>query len=242
VFGDRRWKTTVVLLGDSHALAWFPALSLIARREHWRVVDFTKDGCPPEEVNVAAWFRDGAPYWECIQWRATTERQIAALHPTAVIMANARYLEEPEARPLAGVPTEEGDPWLDGLAAIFGFLRGHAAHVIFISDVPTLAQPAPACVSAHTSEVQACSTPLASAVLLPTVRSAEIALAKRDGVTAIDPVPWFCTTTVCPVIVKNILLYRDNAHMVPAWSRFIAPVLAASIVPVIAPHGAPSQL
>ena len=234
VFGDTKSHTTVVLFGDSHAAAWFPALDEISRQQHWRLVVLTKDGCPPAEVKIAAWFRHGAPYWECSVWRANAEAQIARLHPALVIMGEARYLEVPETTPVGGASGET--TWLNGLASIFGFLRQSASHVVFMSDSPTLNQRAPACVASHRTDVQFCSTSLATATRLPDVKAQELQIAAQDHVTAIDPTGWFCTPTTCPVIVNHTLLYRDNAHMVPEWSHFLAPLLAGAIVPVLRPR------
>jgi hypothetical protein len=61
------------------------------------------------------------------------------------------------------------------------------------------------------------------------VKAQELRIARRAGIARIDPTSWFCTRSGCPVIVGNILLHRDRAHMVPAWSRFIAPVLEDAI-------------
>jgi SGNH domain (fused to AT3 domains) len=233
VYGDATSNTTVVLFGDSHAAYWFPAVDLISREQHWRLVDLTKDGCPAAEVNIAAWFRHGGPYPECTDWRRSAMAQIAALHPALVILSEARYLEVPEARPLAGVPAGHGSAWLDGLAAIFGFLNRSAAHVVFISDVPTPAESPPRCVSRHVSNVRACDTRLSAAIRLPDVKSAEHELAGREHVAWVDPTAWFCASTTCPAIVGNLLVYRDVAHMEPAWSRFISPVLTNDIVPIM---------
>jgi hypothetical protein len=233
IYGDTTSTTTVVLFGDSHAAYWFPALDQISRRQHWRLIDLTKDGCPAAEVNIAAWFRHGGPYPECTNWRNTAIAQIAALHPTLVVLTEARYLEEPEARPLAGIPGGHGSPWLNGLAATLTFLNHHARHVVFISDVPTPDQSPPHCIAMHRSDVQTCDTELKTATRLPDVKDEERALAERDHVDWVDPTSWFCTPTTCPAIVGNLLVYRNIAHMEPAWSRFISPVLADAIVPVM---------
>jgi hypothetical protein len=233
VYGDTTSTTTVVLFGDSHAAYWFPALDLIGRQQQWRIVDLTKDGCPAAEVNIAAWFRHGGPYPECTDWRTSAMAQIVALHPALVIATEARYLEEPEARPLAGVPTGRGSAWLNGLAATFRFLDRWAAHVVFLSDVPTPQQYPPGCVSRHPSSVWRCNTSLGAAIRLPDVKREELALAAREHVDAVDPTSWFCTSTTCPAIVGNLLVYRNIAHMEPAWSRFIAPVLADAIVQIM---------
>ena len=237
VYGDTASTVTVVLFGDSHAAYWFPALDEISRRQHWRLVDLTKDGCPAAEVSIAAWFRHGGPYPECTDWRSSAMAQVAGLRPAMVIVSEARYLEVPEARPLAGVPTGHGSAWLDGLAAIFRFLNRSAAHVVFISDVPTPEQYPPGCVSRHVSDVRRCNTKLSAAIRLPAVKAEELALAGREHVDAVDPTSWFCTSTMCPDIVGNLFVYRNIAHMEPAWSRFIAPVLADAIVPIMGAAG-----
>lgn len=233
VYGDKKSRTTVVLFGDSHAATWFPALDLISHQHHWRLVILTKAGCPPAEVTIASWWQHGAPYTECNRWRNTAKAQIAVLRPALLIMTWARFLEAPEAWPRAGVPTGHGSVYLDGTAAIFSFARRVSRHVIFISDVPTLTHFAPSCVAAHPSDVRACTPSLSAATRLPDVKARELSLAAEEGVYSIDPTPWFCAPTACPVIVGNIILYRDASHVVPAWSRFIAPVLADAILPVV---------
>jgi hypothetical protein len=233
VYGDTTATTNVVLFGDSHAAYWFPAVDLIAQQQHWRLVDLTKDGCPAADVNIAAWFRHGGPYPECTDWRRSAMAQIVALHPALVIVSEARYLEEPEARALAGVPTGHGSTWLNGLAATFSFLDRSTAHVVFISDVPTPGRSAPTCVSLHMSNVQPCDTNPSAAIRLPGVKDQERDLAEAEHVDWVDPTSWFCASTTCPVIVANRLVYRNIAHMEPAWSRFISPVLADAIVPIM---------
>jgi peptidoglycan/LPS O-acetylase OafA/YrhL len=235
VYGDAASKTSVVLFGDSHAAAWFPALAEIAQQQHWRLVDISKAGCPPPEVNIDF---SGALYTQCTQWRRNAMAQIAAMHPALVFLTWARYIEEPEARPLAGVPGGYGSTWLNGVAAIFSFLRAHASHVLFISDTPTIKEWAPDCVSGHLTDVEACLTSRRATVRYPQVKAAELALARREGIQSFDPASLFCTPWVCPVIVGNIIMYRDNEHMTPQWSRFIAPVLADTLVPILEPKAA----
>jgi peptidoglycan/LPS O-acetylase OafA/YrhL len=232
VYGDTTSKTSVVLFGDSHAAAWFPALDLIGQQQHWRLVDLTKAGCPPAEVNINF---AGSIYTNCTQWRRNAMNQIAALHPALVITSWARYIDEPEARPLAGVPKGYGSTWQNGVAAIFKFLHSRASHVLFLSDTPTLQQWAPDCVSGHLSNVRPCMTKRSASVRYPSVKTQELALARRQHIQSLDPAPWFCTPTVCPVIVGNIIMYRDNAHMTPQWSDFIAPVLADKLAPILQP-------
>lgn len=230
VYGDTASRTSVVVFGDSHAGMWFPALELISKQQRWRLIDLTKSGCPAVDVNLSAWFLNGAPYSACSQWRATAMAHIASLHPALVIVSWARWLEQPEAVPTPGVPTGFGNPWEDGIAAAFDSLRHAARRVIFISDTPTLPWSAPACLAQHVSNVQACTASQSASTQFASVKASELELARREGVGAIDPTSWFCTQARCPAIVNNLLVYQDNSHMTREWSRFLAPVLGAAIL------------
>jgi len=228
VFGDTASHASVVLFGDSHAASWFPPMDMISARQHWRLVVLTKSGCPAEEVNV---IRHARVYSNCPVWRRAAMREIAALHPALVVVASSQY--DHGARPLAGVPTGYGSTWQDGVAAIFSFLHRSARHVVFISDVPRLKGLAPDCLAAHMSDVRACTIGRAAAVYDPPWKAQELRLAHRMHIDAIDPFSWFCTPARCPVIVGNILLYQDDQHVTPQWSRLLAPVLAGSLIPIV---------
>jgi peptidoglycan/LPS O-acetylase OafA/YrhL len=228
VYGDTGSHTSVVLFGDSHAAAWFPALNTISKQKHWRLVDLTKAGCPAAAVAVR---RHNAPYRNCTAWRRNAEQQIKAMDPALVFMATSRYVGG--AKPLSGVPTGYGNTWENGMAATFRALHSTAHRVLFISDGPRLSQSAPDCVSGHLSDVRPCTTSRRVAVYYPAAKAQDLTLARRYHIDSIDPTSWFCTPTRCPVIVGNILLYRDDAHMVPAWSRFISPVLADAMQPIM---------
>jgi peptidoglycan/LPS O-acetylase OafA/YrhL len=230
VYGDKASHTSVVLFGDSHAAAWFPAVDQISKREHWRLVVITKSACPAAAVSI---IRKNHLFSACATWRVNAEHQIATLHPALVVVAYSQYLGG--AQPLAGVPTGYGSTWENGTEATFKFLHRAAKNVLFITDVPMLPQRAPDCVSGHLSDVQACAPARSVAVRYPSVTAQELRLAARNHIHSLDSTPWFCTATKCPVIVGNILLYRDAQHMVPQWSRFLEPLLADVIRPIMQP-------
>jgi peptidoglycan/LPS O-acetylase OafA/YrhL len=224
-FGDLKSKTTVALLGDSHAAMWFPALDLIAEQQHWRLVDLTKSACPPVEVKLG-W------YPQCDTWKANAMAQLAALHPVLVVVSWAR-LEEPGAKATPSSPST-AQAWSAGVSRLFSFLSENSGKALFISDVPTMEQDAPDCISGNLSSSQACATPRGKAVPLPTVKRDEITAAAAQGAAVLDPTQWFCTASTCPVIVGNILMYRDNGHITPQYSRFLAPLLAKVVEPLVA--------
>jgi hypothetical protein len=235
VFGDSNGSKTVVLFGDSHAAAWFSGLNLVSQQEHWRLVFLGKIGCPTADVLVKR--INGAWYHSCITWRHNMERKIAALHPNLLVITSSDYVGR--AQPDTGHHTTHHEKtWLNGVATTFRALRHAADHVAFIANVPRLRQPAYQCVPAHRSNVYPCTMARNQAFQWPNVRRRELQLAESDGIVGIDPAPWFCTATRCPVIANHILIFRDSQHITPEWSKFLAPMLADVLSPLIS---APSE-
>jgi hypothetical protein len=52
---------------------------------------------------------------------------------------------------------------------------------------------------------------------------------RTEGVTVIDPTPWFCADSVCPAIIGNTLVYRDQSHVSATYIRLLAPVLSSQL-------------
>ncbi|HET7049718.1 MAG TPA: SGNH hydrolase domain-containing protein [Solirubrobacteraceae bacterium] len=224
VYGDTASHTSVILFGDSHAAAWFSALNAISKQHHWRLLIFVKSACPAEEVDVV---RNGVLYADCPVWRSNTEQAIEELDPALVVVASRQYITE--MRPEAGVPTGHGGTWQNGVAAIFSFLRHAAKHTLYVTDDPTLTRSAPECASRHRSDVRRCSVSTARGLRYPQYTADELRIATEQHISAVNADSWFCTSTICPPIVKNILLYRDDQHMTPEWSSFLTPLLDAAV-------------
>ena len=66
---------------------------------------------------------------------------------------------------------------------------------------------------------------------MPRRRQLVIDATRAHGASIIDPVPWFCTATACPVIIGNVLVYKDRHHMTTVYSRLLAPLLSAALTP-----------
>jgi hypothetical protein len=52
----------------------------------------------------------------------------------------------------------------------------------------------------------------------------EYSIATQRSLEFIDTTDWFCTDRTCPVMVGDILLYRDATHLSTTASEFIRPV------------------
>jgi hypothetical protein len=120
VFGDATGRRTVVLLGDSHAAQWFPALSTLAVRERFRLVAWTKSGCPFAPAVNLFLPAIGRGYTECLAWQASVVRQLRALPRPALVILGRISTYLPQVRTADGdVPADGQAPriWGAGMAA-----------------------------------------------------------------------------------------------------------------------------
>jgi len=52
--------------------------------------------------------------------------------------------------------------------------------------------------------------------------------ARGRRVPIVDPTPWLCGRD-CPLVVGNVLVYRDSNHLTGAYAAMLGPVLGASL-------------
>jgi MYXO-CTERM domain-containing protein len=224
VFGDTGSSTTVVLFGDSHAEQWFPALQKIALAKDWKLVSLTKSDCPAVDVSIYTHILKRT-YTECNTWRTNTLKQIAALHPKMVVMSSAITLSN--VANSGGAKFETA--WLAGTTSIVKTVESTGAAVVWIGDTPQPKGNAPDCVASKLKDVRSCMNTAVAAELDPARRTQTMTLAAAAGATVVDPTPWTCPGTTCPVVVGNLLVYRDDSHLSSAYVDWLGPLLQAKL-------------
>jgi peptidoglycan/LPS O-acetylase OafA/YrhL len=237
VFGDATGRRTVVLLGDSHAAQWFPALSTLAVRERFRLVAWTKSGCPFAPAVNLFLPAIGRGYTECLAWQASVVRQLRALPRPALVILGRISTYLPQVRTADGdVPADGQAPliWGAGMAAAVRTLEPLASRVVVLRDTPHAPSDVPACLSWDPSNPATCSFPRpADGHFDDAEVAAELDAGVPRGVYA-DPVPAVCPAAVCPAVVGDIVVYRDDNHLTAAFAatrwRQLAAALARSDV------------
>ncbi|HEY1036337.1 MAG TPA: acyltransferase family protein [Pseudoxanthomonas sp.] len=123
VFGDERAPHTAVIMGDSVALQWFPAVRRIFDRPGWRLVVLTKSSCPMVNVD---WFYDriGGIYTACSEWRAGALQWVEAARPDVVILGSSNSY---------GFTEQE---WVDGTRHVLRRAAAAAGHVALLRSTP----------------------------------------------------------------------------------------------------------
>ena len=110
------FRSTVALIGDSHAAMWHPALELAAKQRRWRLVTTAKVTCPLQNLPIISPYL-GRQYSECEQWRSEALAQLADERPRLVVLSmSRRYAED------FGF-TSYDRAWLESLSALVTELR-----------------------------------------------------------------------------------------------------------------------
>src|SRR6185295_3844824 len=195
-YGDKSSSIKIVLIGDSHAAQWFPPLQTIADREGLELIVMAKGGCPAPSVSIPT----ATLARTCPIWRDKAVKFIADEHPDLVIVTGSRHY-----------PNSDQE-WHDGFSATLGRLRGLTPRVLVLGDNPDSRTDPATCLSAHLTDVKACINTRSEAIETGKL-DVERTVAQQNGARFVDTSDWLCTDTACPLIIGDILMFRDINHL-----------------------------
>ena len=225
VYGDVSSSTVIGLYGDSHAAQWFPAFEKLAIKRNWKLVSYTKRGCPPADIPTYSKVL-GKVYKECAPWRENVLKQMVTDGVQTVFVAHFDRLLSASTR----VPMWQKE-WRAGLQSTIDQLTAKGITPVLMEDTPYPGQDIPTCLSRHYTNVQLCNPIISSAFrddMHQMLQDFDVA-----KVHVLWTRQWFCTDAGCPTVVGNILVYRDDNHMSVTFASFIAPLLDDAIVDVV---------
>jgi peptidoglycan/LPS O-acetylase OafA/YrhL len=223
VYGPAGATKTVVVVGDSHALQWFPAFEDLAERNDWRLISLTRSSCLPADLVI----RNAGlkrRYTECEKWRQGALDRIDTLRPDLVVIATDTNYPGL----IIGHPADPDRLWSDAWGLLFTRLRAAARQVVLLADTPTLSADPLDCLGSNGRDITACTEPAATVLRDPAWRAEVRDAARRSGVPVVDPTPWLCGRD-CPLVVGNVLVYRDTNHLTSAYAEMLSPLLGASL-------------
>jgi hypothetical protein len=230
-FGDLASPTTVVLLGDSHAAQWFPALERAASTQHWKLVSLTKSGCPAPDVTIYQRKLKRA-YEECDTWRsAVLERLTGAGRPALVVAAGTRtdsVVDRGTGEVMA--TSASGAEWQAGWRRTLQRLSDAGVPVAVVRDTPWPGKDMAVCVSQHESDPAACDVGIEAL----DEEKYDVGLASGyTGAAGVDLSSLICDAARCPATRGKYLVYRDTNHLTATFATALAPYLARSLVPLL---------
>ena len=229
-FGDLQSLTTVVLIGDSHAAQWFPAMREIAEDQKWHLVTLIKPGCPPSNLPVS--LAGGGSRDDCAAWRVAAMRRISQIRPAAVLVTSYQDYENRLTWRAARNPQralEMAD------RNLYDALSKATPAVLVLRDSPKPLTDIPRCLSRRVRKTGRiapvdCSALRTNAVSPTVVRAERLAAQQVAAVHIIDLTDDFCGPTFCESMRNGIIVYRDDSHITGKFAATLAPALSRQLV------------
>ncbi len=208
--GDR----FLLLIGDSHAVHWFPAIYRVAKEHGWRLVTMTKSACPFADVPS---IRDGKRDTACEIWRDKAFAKVKRLRPDLVIASalDSYHFVGDEGHPTS--PRSEA-LWGAGLRRSLRTLDKAAGKVLMLGDVQDWGSDALSCLAVHRNDVAACEVRADILVQVQREKTARKA-AEAAGVRFASTRKLSCPYDPCPLIVDRYLVTRDGGHLTATYAE-----------------------
>ena len=219
-YGDRTASRTIVLIGDSTAGNWAPALSQGLRKKGYRLAVFGYAGCPAPDLTYDT--STASQYQRCDLWHRHLAASIKPLHPVAVIAVSG-------ATDLGKISNQT---WKNGYALLFreATRSDPAASRILMGTSPEFAESVPACLSAH-SDPQDCSSRYTSGVgYYGSYLSRDPYVAAAADAHLVPTYPWFCHEHTCEPVIGRFIAFVDVEHLTIAYSDYLSTVVTDKVL------------
>jgi peptidoglycan/LPS O-acetylase OafA/YrhL len=226
VYGNPESSKVVGLYGDSHAAQWFPALKMAAEENDWKLIIYTKRGCPPANILTYSSVL-GQTYTQCGEWRKNVKKKMKADGVKVVLVVHFDRLLSASNQ----LPIWQKD-WREGLQTTIDDIRRLGAEPVLFADTPYPGRDVPTCLSSNINRVPNCALPV-NRSFREDIVEVRADLSRVNNVPLLQIQDWFCTKNVCPPIVGNILVYRDDNHITTTYAEFLAPLMGSTLAPVV---------
>jgi peptidoglycan/LPS O-acetylase OafA/YrhL len=218
VFGDKQSSTNVVLVGNSHAGEWVPALEQVAAENHLKVTAFLASRCALADLRQE--FDTKAHATACLDWVHRTTERVTRMRPDLVVMTNRSSV------PADGHTREQSLPlYRDGYAAVLKTWRDAGIRTLVLRDTPAPGTSIPDCVAEAEDDYRRCDG-TRQQWLPPTPEVDAVRGLQSPLVTLADLTDHICGPTRCAAVTGGVITYFDASHLTATYARTLAPYLA----------------
>ena len=225
VYGDPNGTFTVALVGDSHASALFPAVEAMALAHGWKLIEFLKISCQFIDMRITD-PNLNREYTECATWNQNVVARLRAAPPDLVLVSGSRWIYPVDSAQASA--TFEGN----ALARMIKQIPS-SSRVAIIQDPPLPSLDVPKCLSSYPTDYRKCA--YSRAVGFGSAMGVrETTASKATGAPVINLTSDICPGTgACPVVIDNMIVWRDPHHLTATFSRSLGPALDAQVVAIL---------
>jgi hypothetical protein len=222
LLGNKAKRPRAILWGDSHSLAWAPALEPLASENGESIKLAFKSACPPL-VGVSINVGPACTIFvqQAIEWIRRERPQRVYLMASWNDYSNADGLYT-----LSSYRFGEGNEEIfpAALRVTINQILPDVGQVVLIGPTPGAPSDIPFKLAKAELRHENWPPPLSAERVAR--RSADFwraaePLVNLDNVTVIDPAPWFCDANYCKYAEGATLLYRDNGHLSLHGAQFV---------------------
>ncbi len=222
LYGSTNAPRAAILIGDSHAAHWLPALQSAAKQQDWRVYSWSKSLCPAANIRVWDPYKK-APYSTCDEWRSRILTKLAVSEEKFLVFLSSSndysgWMADPSGEPIADIRAAARN-YVEGLEDTSRILLAAGHQVVIIRDTPLAEVDYKECI-VRTLGGSGCERPREKAVKAD-APELEVAAA-IPAVQLIDVTDMICGATACPVVKDGTIIYRDDSHMTAAFARTLS--------------------
>lgn len=220
-YGDVTADRTIALAGGSHAEHWLPALDILGKTRHFKVVTYLKMGCPLSTEQVPLIMGNNAPYPQCREWVQRTMTKLVTDRPDYVFTTTTRPWN-----------IKSGDVMPATYIGIWQTLSDNNIPILGMRDTPWLVKngqpfdPAD-CLAKRGGTAQSCA--IKRSDLLSDRNQTLDFVGQFPQLKVLDMSDALCRTDVCRPVEGNILIYHGAHHLTPTYVRTMAPELGRQI-------------
>lgn len=210
---------TLALVGDSHASQWVPAFQEMLKGTDWKLVVHLHYSCP---FSLAERGYETNGRLECSEPNKKTIEKLKDEKPDRVVIANM---------PATDFKRQKGEkrPGQTGYADAMRPLvkAGIDLTVLGATPIRTTKVNIPDCVAKHqdSGDYAKCDLSLDDVSEFREAGRAVEDASKKVGAKYVDVWEKFCTEQECPVVVGNVLVYRDHNHVSATYVKTLTPFL-----------------
>ena len=220
--GDPDGDKTLVLIGDSHARQWIPALDELGKRYGYTAYFLVREGCPGSDVTP--WLNNDTGPGGAVRGLPGLGGRPRSRSSRPTSSCSARRPTPTASRPRTAstspTTTRLVEMYGEGMTSQVSRLAPLTDRVILIGDPPDLTFDPGRCLSERDATLDVVHVRgrrhLASGS--PT--------SLRDGALAagaefVKTSQWFCADGRCPTVIGDYIARRDKAHVSVSYAEYL---------------------